>query len=136
MAYRTSVLTRLHAMNPTDHDTNRRLSIDQLNAIDLLILGKNDTETAKIVGVSRQTVCDWRNNNLEFMRELSRQREALWGAAQDRLRSLVLKAVEVLERDMDAADDPRRQTAAAVHILRSAGIYGADLEPKPFVTRY
>ncbi len=36
------------------------LSIEQQNAIDMLVLGKSDREVAEAVGVSRQTVCGWR----------------------------------------------------------------------------
>ncbi len=34
----------------------RDLSVDQRNAIDLLVLGKTDQEVADVAGVSRQTV--------------------------------------------------------------------------------
>lgn len=38
----------------------RDLSVDQRNAIDLLVLGKTDQEVADVAGVSRQTVNGWR----------------------------------------------------------------------------
>ena len=44
-------------------DKTRQLSIEQQNAIDLLVQGKSDRETAEAIGVSRQTVNNWRNND-------------------------------------------------------------------------
>jgi len=46
------------------------LSIEQRNAIALLILGKTDQETADMVGVSRETVWSWRREHLVFQSEL------------------------------------------------------------------
>jgi len=60
-------------------DKTRQLSIKQQNAIDLLIQGKSDRKTAEAIGVSRQTVTNWRNNNPVFIAELNKQRKAVWG---------------------------------------------------------
>jgi hypothetical protein len=48
----------------------KELSIEQRNAIDLLIVGKSDQETADAIGVTRQTVQVWRTSNLLFQSEL------------------------------------------------------------------
>jgi len=67
-------------------DKARQLSIKQQNAIDLLIQGKSDRKTAEAIGVSRQTVTNWRNNNPVFIAELNKQRKAVWGTGgQDTL---------------------------------------------------
>lgn len=109
-------------------DKNRRLSVEQENAIDLLVQGKNDRETAEVVGVARQTVTEWRNNNANFIAELNRRRQEVWGGQVDRLRQLVAKAVDVLADDIKGKDERLRQ-AAAVHILRAVGLYGENLKP-------
>ena len=72
------------------HKTSQReaLSIEQHNAIDLLIYGKPDREVAEMVGVSRETVTRWRNENPYFIAGLNQKREELWRAAHDKLRSL------------------------------------------------
>ena len=70
-------------------DAASRLSIEQHNAIDLLIQGKPDHEVAAAVGVARETVTRWRNDHPYFAAELNRQRKALWATAQERLRALV-----------------------------------------------
>lgn len=101
-------------------------SIKQRNAIELLVAGRTDAETAEAVGVTRQTVNGWRNHDAEFLAALNARRRELWGAQEERLRYLVARAVDVLEQDL--ADDygPRRllRQAAAIHVLRSVGLYG------------
>jgi FixJ family two-component response regulator len=39
------------------------LSVEQQNAIDLLVTGKLDIEVATTVGLTRQTICVWRNHH-------------------------------------------------------------------------
>lgn len=113
----------------TKQDKIRPLSIEQENAIDLLIQGQSDRVVAEAVSVGRQTVWEWRNHNAEFIAELERRRRDLWGAQVDRLRGLVSLAVDVLAEDVQATHNARRRQAAAVHILRSVGLYGANLKP-------
>jgi hypothetical protein len=114
----------------TEADT---LSIEQQNAIDLLILGKPDREVAEEVGVSRPTVTDWRNHNEHFAAELNRRRQELWGAQTERLRALVAQAVDALEENL-SGDDPALRQAAAVHVLRAVKLYGTNLHPTGHTT--
>jgi len=109
----------------TEADT---LSIEQQNAIDLLILGKSDREVAEEVGVSRPTVTDWRNHNEHFAAELNRRRQEVWGAHTERLRTLVERAVDALEDNLEADDAALRQQAA-IHVLKAVGLYGTNLRP-------
>jgi len=111
---------------PTNPDS---LTVEQGNAIDLLVLGQSDAEVAGIVGVTRQTVCDWRNHHAGFAAALNRRRKALWTGHGDALRALVNKALAVLAEDLDSPDDRRLRQAAAVHVLRAAGLYGLS-EPE------
>lgn len=53
-------------------DKSRQLSVQQLNAVELLILGKSDREVAEQVGVTRQTVSGWRLHDPFFQAELNR----------------------------------------------------------------
>jgi transposase len=48
-------------MGTNGYIRQRGLTIEQRNAIDLLVTGKTDTETAEAVGVHRVTVTKWRN---------------------------------------------------------------------------
>ncbi len=45
-----------------DRSPAPRLTPEQLNAIDLLILGKTDREVSEIVGVRRETITKWHKN--------------------------------------------------------------------------
>ncbi len=96
-----------------------KLSVEQLNAIDILVHGKTDQETAQVVGVARETVTRWRNDNPHFAAELNRQRRVVWGASHDKLRALVGKAVTTLEVALDAQD-----SKVAIEVLKAVGIYG------------
>ncbi|WP_304459407.1 phBC6A51 family helix-turn-helix protein [Alicyclobacillus sendaiensis] len=108
----------------------RPLSVEQENAIDLLLCGKSDREVAEKVGVARQTVWEWRNRNPEFIAALNARRQEVWGSHVERLRQLVAKAIDVLEENLDGKAGAKLQQDAAVHILRTVGLYGADLTPK------
>ncbi len=110
-------------------NTRQELSVEQQNAIDLLLSGKSDREVSESISVSRQTVTEWRNNNELFKSELFQRRAGLWSRDIDRLRALVGDAINILEEDL-RGDDLKARSAAAVHLLRCVGIYGADLEPK------
>ena len=105
------------------------LTPEQLTAIDLLTAGKNDTETAQAVNVTRQTVWAWRNDNYEFIAELNRRRADIWTAQTEKLRNLASQALGVLGADLEN-EDPKLRQAAAVHILRAAGRYGVA-DPAP-----
>lgn len=113
-------------------DKTRQLNVKQENAIDLLLQGQNDREVAEAVGVSRQTVTEWRNGNPVFVAELNRRRKEVWGGQQERLRGLVAKAVDTLEEQLEdehGMTPVRVRQAAAVHILKAVGLYGTKLQP-------
>ena len=99
-----------------------KLTPEQLNAIDLLILGKTDREVAEAVGVRRETVTKWHKNPF-FSAELSVRREELWVEAKLRLKALAIEAVNVLNRGLSSADE-KVTIASAVHILKTVGLYG------------
>src|SRR4051812_14230188 len=77
------------------------LTTAQLNAIDLLVTGKTDQEVADIIGVNRVTITKWRNYDIYFQAELNKRRKEIWGASIDRIRALVPKAMERLEKEVD-----------------------------------
>ena len=99
------------------------LSIEQLNAIDLLITGMSDRETAEKIGVARQTVTKWRLHHPALKAELERRRQELWGFSADRIRSLLPKAAEVVEQSINDPANPER-LKLAVEILKQTGIFG------------
>jgi len=105
-----------------DRSEAPKLTPEQLNAIDLLILGKTDREVAEAVGVRWETVTKWHKNPF-FSAELSIRREELWVDAKLRLKALVHESVNVLTRGLSSADEKVAITAA-VHILKTVGLYG------------
>jgi len=93
-----------------------KLTPEQLNAIDLLILGKTDKEVSNLVGVRRETVTKWHRNPF-FTAELNSRREALWTDSKLRLRALASEAIEVLSDGLHH-EDMKIAISAAVHILK------------------
>ena len=55
----------------TKSDKIRQLSQEQMNAIEHLLQGKSDRAVSEAVGVSRQTVWEWRNRDPLFIAELN-----------------------------------------------------------------
>jgi hypothetical protein len=97
------------------------LTPQQETAVDLLAFGATVTDAAATVKVSRQTVSEWRNHHAGFQAVLNARRRELFAENQERLRSLVPKALETLEGSLG---DKRQAMATAVHILKAAGLYG------------
>ena len=95
------------------------LTVEQQNAIDLLVQGKSDQETASAVGVNRVTVTKWRLYDVWFQAELNRRRQDLWGTAAERLRAMLPKALAVLESELDDRD---RGLHVAVQVVKLAGL--------------
>jgi hypothetical protein len=75
----------------------RDLTVQQRNAIDMLVTGCTDREAAEAAGLNRSTVTKWRLYHPAFQAELEVQRQATWGAARERLRTLAMSAVDTLE---------------------------------------
>jgi hypothetical protein len=95
------------------------LSVEQENAIDVLLTGKTDRETAEAVGVSRWTVQQWRTQHPLFRATLEQKRAEVWRGAQEKLRSLLRRAVENLGAAVEAGD-----LKASVELLKAVGMYG------------
>jgi hypothetical protein len=117
----TPVYARQHSRTPT---------LPQLNAIDLLAAGKTDQKTADLLKLHRTTVTKWRLYDPVFQAALNRRRAEIWGAAADRLRSLVPKALDVLA-DALTTKMNSRDFKAAVAVLRLASPAGSALTIGP-----
>jgi len=87
-------------MAKPDKSRHIELSIEQLNAVDLLVVGKTDLAVAEAVGKSRQTICAWRLFHPDFRAELNKRRREVWGASADKLRSLLPQALGVIEQEL------------------------------------
>jgi hypothetical protein len=98
------------------------LSQAQLTAVDLLATGSTMVNAAEAVSVTRQTVSVWCNNDAEFKAALNRRRQELWNEQSDRLRSLLPKALDVVEAFLEAGAEPSDRLRAATTVLRIAGV--------------
>jgi hypothetical protein len=117
----TPVYTRQHSRIPT---------LPQLSAIDLLAAGKTDQEAADLLQLHRTTVTKWRLYDPVFQAALNRRRAEVWGAAADRLRSLIPKALDALAAALEDSAHPGRLKAAA-ELLRLAPPTGSALDIGP-----
>jgi len=113
----------------TKPDKIRQLSQEQMNAIENLLLGKSDRAAAETVGVSRQTICEWRNHDVLFIAELNRQRSELWSEAHQRLKSMANRALDAVELQLDSGD-PKASLAAARFILQGTRLLGDSDLPR------
>lgn len=95
----------------------RGLSVEQQNAIDLLVTGKTDLETAEAVDVHRTSVTRWRLYDPAFQAAFNARRLEVWGASADKLRSLVPKALDALTTAMEGGN-----VLAAVTIIKAAAL--------------
>ena len=115
--------------NPTNPDSTEQwgLTPQQETAVDLLATGKTVTDTAAALDLCRQTVSEWLHHHPGFQALLNSRRQQLWASMTDRLRNLLPKALDVVERELDG-EDP---LPAAVHVLKASGVYGVPAPSGP-----
>jgi hypothetical protein len=109
-------VTKNHRTSP--QDAASRLTVEQLNGIELLIQGQHDHAVASALGLARETVSRWRLNPY-FVATLNHERQALWEQAHQRLRGLVNRAIDIL-----AAALKENDVRTAVELLKIVRIYG------------
>ena len=93
------------------------ITVEQRNAIDLLMQGKTDQEVADSVGVHRVTVTKWRNQDPYFQAELNKQRKDLWSSEVERLRAMLGVAVDAIRHELEK-DNPR----VALQLIKLLGL--------------
>ena len=103
---------------------SNRLTPQQETAVNLILAGKNDTQVAEAIGKTRTTVNVWRNHDPLFIATLNDRRQQIWGSQLNRLNTLATEAVDALQDGLHDTDIKVRLTAA-VHILKTTGVYGA-----------
>jgi Homeodomain-like domain len=113
--------------NQTNPDTSRpELTPQQAAAVDLLAVGRTITEVAEAVGVTRQTVSGWLNQDPVFEAAVNRRRQELWENVSDRLRALLPNALDVLKQALENGS-----VKAAVEVLKAAGLHGLQRPSGP-----
>ena len=106
-------------MGQKEYKREQGLTIQQQNAIDLLVTGKTDQAVADAVGVARPTVTSWRLYDPYFEAALNQRRKEVWGASADRIRALLPKAFDTLEKAIDEGS-----YQAALALIKMAGLDG------------
>src|SRR5262245_35248049 len=115
-------MTRQKATESDTENNGPTLSPRQELAVDLLATGASVTAEAEACGASRQTLSQWLNGP-----SLNRRRQELWTEVADRARSLVPRALDVFSEELTG----ERRLAAAVHVMKAAGVYGLALPSGP-----
>jgi hypothetical protein len=95
------------------------LSVEQMNAIDLLIQGKPDQEVADIIGRDRITLWRWKTRVPLFAATLAIRREEVFAVALHRLRNLLGKAIDNIAGDIEAGD-----VKSSFELVKATGLHG------------
>jgi hypothetical protein len=126
----------------TQKNFQRTLSPEQIEAAQLIAGGLSVTETALTVGVARQTVSEWKNQDSDFKNEVERQRSFHWRESISQIKTLTGKAIEVLNEGLQSNNFRVRLTCARA-ILSLSGIENAAKEsekppvvPQEVITKY
>ena len=89
----------------------------QEKAVELMLAGVSDTEIAKKLKVTRQTVNYWRNQDIDFIDELKLRRSQVWDGCRDELVDLYKAAVQEIKMSLKNKD-PKIRLQAAMQIIR------------------
>jgi len=108
----------------TNDDT--KLTEQQEQAIWLILLGRTDEQVGKAVGVARQTISKWKNQNPDFKAFLNKKRIENWEQHQDKIRYLIGEAVQVLEENLANIEDHKIAQDAAIFVLKGTGCLYSD----------
>ena len=76
----------------------------QEKAVELMLTGASDSEIAKKLKVTRQTVNYWRNQDIDFIYELQMRRNQIWEGYRDELSDLYKLAVEEVKKSLKSKD--------------------------------
>jgi DNA-binding CsgD family transcriptional regulator len=95
------------------------LTPEQLNAVDLLIQGKSDQETADLIGGDRATVWRWKTRVPFFMATLEAKRQEVFGVALQRLRNLLSQAIDNIAKDIEDGD-----VKSSFELVKATGLHG------------
>ena len=100
---------------------SEKLNGKQELALHLVLEGLTDSQIAERVGVSRQRVNIWRNQDIAFMQALEERKRVLWEIYLGQLMHMVGKAMEVVREAMDTGTEQTR-LKAAMYVLKLAGL--------------
>jgi hypothetical protein len=96
------------------------ISDRQRAALEMIASGANDTAVASSVGVSRRTVYRWRIEDSRFREQLTSRRRELYDRAQDRFRTLLNTALDLLDKQIGDKYAPTALRAARTLLALAA----------------
>ena len=91
-------------MNDKQKGKEKALKPKQEAALELAAAGMRDAEIALRVGVTRQSVNRWRNQDADFIRSLEERRLAMRDEQMARLGDLLDLAMDVIEGELRGED--------------------------------
>jgi hypothetical protein len=101
------------------------LTDQQLAAIDLLLAGETVDRTAATLGIGRETLSGWREEDTVFIARYNESLQSAWDASQKRLMDAQRKAIDKLAELVDEQDTGIALKAAAallrITVPRPAG---------------
>lgn len=100
---------------------SEKLNEKQELALHLVLEGLTDSQIAEQVGVSRQRVNIWRNQDIAFMQALEERKRVLREVHLGQLMHMIGKAMEVVREAMDTGNEQTR-LKAAMYVLKLAGL--------------
>jgi|ETNmetMinimDraft_26_1059896.scaffolds.fasta_scaffold32844_2 transcriptional regulator len=110
----------------TNQDSKTKLTEQQEQAIWLILLGRKDEEVGKAVGVARQTISKWKNQNADFKAFLNKQRVENWENHRDKIRYCIGEAIQVIEENLANIEDHKIAQDAAIFVLKGTGCLFSD----------
>jgi DNA-binding transcriptional MerR regulator len=91
----------------------------QEQVIELLLAGQSVSEIATALQCAPDEIQHWRDEHPVFQARLNQAKRRLWDDAQDRLRAMIPRAIEVLEQAMSQGS-----VKAAVEVLKIVQLHG------------
>ena len=108
--------------------TSAILSLKQHYAMELLLIGKSDVEIAELIGVDSEIISQWQNKDAEFIVAINSLRAAAWSGSVARLKSLMSRALDVVEEAIT------RDEMVAISFLQALGRENSQVaSPQPYV---
>lgn len=92
------------------------LNLKQHYAMELLLIGKSNAEVAALIGVDSNIVHEWQSQDSAFIVAINALRAAAWEGSVARLKSLMSRALDVVEEAVNRGDE-----TVAISFLQALG---------------
>ena len=109
------------------HITDEDLKNKQELAVEFIANGMTDVDVAKKVGVSRQTINEWKNHDPEFKIDLEIRRRVIINRLRDKMNELVMTSMGIIQKNLENKN-PKVQLNVALQIMKMATRMGIGRE--------